>query len=490
MTELKNMIAPYLTGDVFALVYLVAGVLFILGLKGLSHPSTARRGNNFAMLGMFIAIAVTLLHPSVTDYMWIFVPMALGALIGVPLALKINMTAMPQLVAILHSFVGLAAVLVAGGMFLPYTPQLIDAHGIVNEGVIPQLSMSTLFEIFMGAWIGAITFTGSIVAFGKLNGNFRSAPITFKGQHLLNLVIFLVMLGAGGYFVMFQSTEAFVVMCALAFLLGFTLIIPIGGADMPVIVSMLNSYSGWAAAATGFTLGNMQLIIAGALIGSSGAILSYIMCKAMNRSFISVVLGGFGASDDEIEMAAKQAAVAEKGVKSAAVEDAAYMLENAESVVIVPGYGMAVAQAQHALKEVTEILEEKGVKTRFAIHPVAGRMPGHMNVLLAEADVPYDRVEEMDEINSEFSQTDVVLVVGANDVVNPDAKEDPSSPLYGMPILDAYKAKMVYVVKRSMNSGYAGVENTLFYMDNTYMIFGDAKEVAEGLNGTLKGASH
>ena len=253
---------------------------------------------------------------------------------------------------------------------------------------------------------------------------------------------------------------------------------------------MLNSYSGWAAAATGFTLGNMQLIIAGALIGSSGAILSYIMCKAMNRSFISVVLGGFGASDDEIEMAAKQAAVAEKGVKSAAVEDAAYMLENAESVVIVPGYGMAVAQAQHALKEVTEILEEKGVKTRFAIHPVAGRMPGHMNVLLAEADVPYDRVEEMDEINSEFSQTDVVLVVGANDVVNPDAKEDPSSPLYGMPILDAYKAKMVYVVKRSMNSGYAGVENTLFYMDNTYMIFGDAKEVAEGLSGTLKGASH
>ncbi|MEC8066585.1 MAG: NAD(P)(+) transhydrogenase (Re/Si-specific) subunit beta [Pseudomonadota bacterium] len=488
MAELKTFLSPYLTGDVFALVYLVAGILFILGLKGLAHPSSARRGNNFAMLGMFIAILVTLFHPQITDYMWIFVPMALGALVGVPIALKINMTAMPQLVAILHSFVGLAAVLVAAGMFLPFQPQLINPEGVVSEGILPQLSTATMIEIFMGAWIGAITFTGSVVAFAKLNGNFRSAPITFKGQHLLNLAIFVAMIYFGVYFAMYQSVEAFVVMCALAFLLGFTLIIPIGGADMPVIVSMLNSYSGWAAAATGFTLNNMQLIIAGALIGSSGAILSYIMCKAMNRSFISVVLGGFGADDDPA--ASERASAVEKGVKAAAVEDAGYMLENAESVVIVPGYGMAVAQAQHALKEVSEILEEKGVKTRFAIHPVAGRMPGHMNVLLAEADVPYDRVEEMDEINSDFSQTDVVLVVGANDVVNPDAKEDPSSPLYGMPILDAYKAKMVYVVKRSMSSGYAGVENTLFYMDNTYMIFGDAKEIAENLSSSLKGTAH
>ena len=488
MTQLKNIIGPYLTGDVFALVYLVAGGFFILGLKGLSHPSSARRGNNFAMLGMFIAIVITLFHPQVTDYLWIFIPMALGALVGVPIALKINMTAMPQLVAILHSFVGLAAVLVAGGMFLPFQPELINSYGAVSEGIIPQLSTATMVEIFMGAWIGAITFTGSVVAFGKLNGNFRSAPITFKGQHLLNLLIFIAMIAAGVVFVMDHSLVAFVVMCGLAFVLGFTLIIPIGGADMPVIVSMLNSYSGWAAAATGFTLNNMQLIIAGALIGSSGAILSYIMCRAMNRSFISVVLGGFGAEDDL--QASERASAAEKGVKEAAVEDASYMIENAESVVIVPGYGMAVAQAQHALKEVSEVLEEKGVKTRFAIHPVAGRMPGHMNVLLAEADVPYDRVEEMDDINSEFSQTDVVVVVGANDVVNPDAKENPSSPLYGMPILDAYKAKMVYVVKRSMSSGYAGVENTLFYRDNTYMIFGDAKEVAESLVGSLKGTGH
>lgn len=473
MTELKSILAPYLTGDFFALIYLIAGILFILGLKGLAHPSSARRGNNFAMLGMFIAIFITLFHPHITDYLWIFIPMALGALIGVPLALKINMTAMPQLVAILHSFVGLAAVLVAGGMYVAAP----ESHGTVS-----------MIEIFMGAWIGAITFTGSIVAFGKLNGNFRSAPITFKGQHLLNLLIFIAMIISGICFILFQSLPAFVVMCALAFLLGYTLIIPIGGADMPVIVSMLNSYSGWAAAATGFTLNNMQLIIAGALIGSSGAILSYIMCKAMNRSFISVILGGFGAEDDP--QASERASAVEKGVKEAAVEDAAYMIENAESVIIVPGYGMAVAQAQHALKEVSEILESKGVKTRFAIHPVAGRMPGHMNVLLAEADVPYDRVEEMDDINSSFLQTDVVLVVGANDVVNPDAKNDSTSPLYGMPILDAYKAKMVYVIKRSMNSGYAGVENTLFYMDNTYMIFGDAKDVAEKFASSLKGNAH
>lgn len=472
MTELKALIAPYMTGDVFAITYLIAGILFILGLKGLAHPSSARRGNTFAMTGMVIAIVITLLHPDVVDYEWIALPMLAGAVIGVPIALRINMTSMPQLVAILHSFVGMAAVLVAGGMYIA-EPAAHDTVGMV--------------EIFMGAWIGAITFTGSVIAFGKLNGNFRSAPITFKGQHLLNLAIFIAMIYFGACFVMNHDINSFYIMCALAFVLGGTLIIPIGGADMPVVVSMLNSYSGWAAAATGFTLNNMQLIIAGALIGSSGAILSYIMCKAMNRGFISVILGGFG-SDASAD--AERQAAADKGIKEAATEDASYMMENAEKVIIVPGYGMAVAQAQHALKEAMEVLQEKGVEVTFAIHPVAGRMPGHMNVLLAEADVPYDNVKEMDEINSEFSQTDVVMVVGANDVVNPDAKEDPSSPLYGMPVLDAYKAKMVYVVKRSMNAGYSGVENSLFFKDNTYLVFGDAKAVAEDLVSSLKGTSH
>lgn len=461
-----------ISADVFAAVYLVAGICFILGLKGLASPVTARRGNGFAMLGMFIAIVATMLNVAVVDYVWILAPMAAGALIGVPLALRISMTSMPQLVAILHSFVGMAAVLVAGGMYIGDP----NAHDTV-----------AMVEIFMGAWIGAITFTGSVIAFGKLNGNFRSAPVVFKGQHLLNLAIFAAMVGFGLNFVMSHDLNSFYVMCALAFLLGITLIIPIGGADMPVIVSMLNSYSGWAAAATGFTLNNMQLVIAGALIGSSGAILSYIMCKAMNRSFISVVLGGFGA-DTAADAARNEAA--DKGIKEAAAEDAAYMMENAEKVIIVPGYGMAVAQAQHALKEVMELLEGKDVEVKFAIHPVAGRMPGHMNVLLAEADVPYDRVEELDDINSEFTQADVTIVLGANDVVNPDAKEDPSSPLFGMPILEAHKSKMVYVVKRSMNAGYAGVENSLFFKDNTYMIFGDAKEVSENLASGLKGAAH
>lgn len=462
------------SADTFVLSYLVCAILFILGLKGLASPATARRGNLFAMVGMALAIITTLLNPAVTDYWWIVAGLAVGAVIGIPIALKINMTALPQLVAIFHSFVGLAAVLVAGGMFLQ------------EQG---HLTTVTLVEIFMGAWIGAITFSGSCIAFGKLQRLLPSAPLQFKGQHLINLLIFVAMVGFGLHFILEESVSSFLIMNALAIILGVTLILPIGGADMPVIVSMLNSYSGWAAAATGFTLGNMLLIITGALVGSSGAILSYIMCKAMNRSFISVILGGFGAEEGD-EAAQERAAAADQGVKEAATEDAAFMMENAQSVVIVPGYGMAVAQAQHAMREVLEILEEKEIKVKFAIHPVAGRMPGHMNVLLAEADVPYDRVFEMDDINSEFNQTDVVMVVGANDVVNPDAKDTPGSPLYGMPILEVYKAKMVYVVKRSMSAGYAGVQNSLFFHDNTYLVFGDAKEVAENLVQALKGGGH
>lgn len=461
----------YLAPDVLAVLYLAAGILFILGLKGLASPASARRGNQFAMAGMALAIGATLTMVPMAEMGWILPAMALGAAIGIPIALKINMTALPQLVAIFHSFVGLAAVLVAGGMFL-------------HERVLGVVHTVSLIEMFMGAWIGAITFTGSIIAFGKLQGILRSKPLVFKGQHLLNLLIFAVMVGCGVHFVMTESLTSFIAMCALAAGLGLMLILPIGGADMPVIVSMLNSYSGWAAAATGFTLGNMLLIITGALVGASGAILSYIMCKAMNRSFISVILGGFGG---DTAAAAEREDLAGKGVKEAAVDDAAFMLDNASRVIIVPGYGMAVAGAQHAMKDVMEILEANGAEVTFAIHPVAGRMPGHMNVLLAEADVPYDRVEELEEINSDFAQADVVLVVGANDVVNPDAKNEPSSPLYGMPILDAYKARMVYVVKRSMRSGYAGVENALFYQDNTYMVFGDAKDVAEKLATALKG---
>jgi NAD(P) transhydrogenase subunit beta len=459
-----------LTPDIFAFVYLVAAVFFIFGLKGLSHPESARRGNLSAMIGMALAIGITLLHPSVQDYTYIVAGAALGALVGIPLALKISMTAMPQLVAILHSFVGLAAVLVAGGMFLEH-----HADG--------TLTTVMTYEIFIGAFIGAITFTGSVVAFGKLQGILPSAPVVFRGQHLLNLVLALAMVACGVYFSQTYDFTAFMVMCGLAFLLGVTLIIPIGGADMPVIVSMLNSYSGWAAAATGFTLGNILLIITGALVGSSGAILSYIMCKAMNRSFFSVILGGFGAAPDADNDRAK---AAKSGIREAAVDDAAYMMSGAGKVIIVPGYGMAVAQAQHAIKDIMNALIAKGVDVKFAIHPVAGRMPGHMNVLLAEADVPYDRVVEMEEINNEFASADAVLVVGANDVVNPDARKDPKSPLFGMPILDVYKAKSVFVNKRSMKPGYAGVDNSLFYMDNCYLVFGDAKHMCEKLAAALR----
>lgn len=460
-----------LSPDLFAFIYLVAGVLFILGLKGLSHPSTARRGNMFAMVGMIIALAVTLIDPHVKNYTFIVLGLLIGAPAGILIVRKIQMASMPQLVAILHSFVGLAAVLVAAGTFLDHQ----------MEGTLDNVLM---IEIFMGSWIGAITFTGSIIAFGKLQGILSGNPLVFRGQHLLNLFLFLAMVALGTYFVMEENFEAFLVMNVIALTLGVLIIVPIGGADMPVVISMLNSYSGWAAAATGFTLSNILLIITGALVGSSGAILSYIMCKGMNRSIISVILGGFGGEGDE--GASEKAAAAAKGVKEAVVDDAAFMMVNASKVIVVPGYGMAVSQAQHAIAEMLQILEEKGVEVKFAIHPVAGRMPGHMNVLLAEADIPYECVFEMEEINNEFTTADVAFVVGANDVTNPSAKTDSSSPLYGMPILDVYRSKMVFFSKRSMRPGYAGIDNDLFYRDNTSMLFGDAKQTCEKLVSALR----
>lgn len=458
--------------SLFTLAYLAAAVLFIVGLGGLAHPKTARQGNNAAMAGMAIAIITTLLMPGIHNFGWIFAGLVLGACIGIPIARSIAMTALPQLVALFHSFVGLAAVLVAGGMF-------------VNEQAAGTLNTVLMIELFMGAWIGALTFSGSVLAFCKLQGIVSGKPVQFAGQHYVNLGIALAMLAFGIVFVATESFAAFSVMVLLALVLGVTLILPIGGADMPVVVSMLNSYSGWAAAATGFTLANTLLIITGALVGASGAILSYIMCTAMNRSFINVILGGIGGGDTS----AVNASASGKPIREAGVEDMAFLMSNAQRVIIVPGYGMAVAQAQHAMKEVMQTLQEKDVNVKFAIHPVAGRMPGHMNVLLAEADVPYDAVEEMEEINPSFPQTDVVLVMGANDVVNPDAKTTPGSPLYGMPILEAYRAKQVYVVKRSMRAGYSGVENALFTYDNCALVFGDAKHVAEKLSQALK-ASH
>jgi len=455
--------------DLFALAYLVATVLFILGLKGLSSPKTALKGNLYAMIGMGIALVATFLNPEVKQYTWILAGLAGGAVIGTGVALRIEMTAMPQLVAALHSFVGLSAVLVAAGTFL--------AHQ--QDGA---LSGVFLAEIAVGSFVGALTFTGSLIAFGKLQELLSSNPVVFKGQHALNAALGIAMVGLCVAFVMTESLPLFLAMTAIALLLGVLLIIPIGGADMPVVVSMLNSYSGWAAAATGFTLGNNLLITTGALVGSSGAILSYIMCKAMNRSIVSVILGGFGG---EAQVAADPNAP-QKRVKSASVEDLSFMLENAQKAIIVPGYGMAVAQAQHSIKEVLELLQAKGVETKFAIHPVAGRMPGHMNVLLAEADIPYDVVQEMEEINAEFASTDVVFVIGANDVINPAAKTDPKSPLYGMPILDAYRAKHVFVSKRSMKAGYAGVDNLLFYYDNCSLVFGDAKGTCDKLANALK----
>jgi len=459
-----------------ALAYLVSAVLFILSLKGLTHPASARRGNFLGMIGMAIAIVATLMGNEVQSYGFIVAGVLLGAVIGGVLAARVQMTAMPQLVAALHSFVGMAAVLVAVGTF-------------INRQITGDLNAVLMSELSAGIVIGAITFSGSVIAFGKLQGLLSGAPVRFTGQHALNAAIGVVTLLLAIHFAMTGSMLSLTVMTLLSFVLGFTLIIPIGGADMPVIISMLNSYSGWAAAATGFTLHNNLLIIVGALVGFSGAILSYIMCRAMNRSIINVVFGGFGGDAGGGESSAG-AVAADKGVKSASVEDAIYWMEDANRVIVVPGYGMAVAQAQHALKELMELLEERGVEVKFAIHPVAGRMPGHMNVLLAEADIPYDHVFEMDDINPEFASTDVVLVVGANDVVNPAARTDQSSPIYGMPILDAGKAQHVYFLKRSMRPGYSGVDNLLFYQDNVSLIFGDAKDTIEGMVTALKGGGH
>src|ERR1700759_1974896 len=455
--------------DIAALLYLVAGVLFILALKGLSSPATSRAGNRNGMLGMLIAVLTTLWVAGVSDVLtWGLVigGLAIGGAIGAVMAKRIAMTAMPQLVAAFHSLVGLAAVLVAGAAF--YSP---DAFGIGAEGAIRTQS---LIEMSLGVAIGAITFAGSIIAFAKLNGNMSGAPIILPMRHALNILIFATIVVLIAYFAMVQPAWAFWAIAVLSFIFGITLIIPIGGADMPVVVSMLNSYSGWAAAAMGFTLENSALIITGALVGSSGAILSYIMCKGMNRSFVSVILGGFGG-----ETGGPAGAKETRPVKQGSAEDAAFIMKNAGSVIIVPGYGMAVAQAQHAVREMADILKKEGVEVKYAIHPVAGRMPGHMNVLLAEANVPYDEVFELEDINSQFAQADVAYVIGANDVTNPSAKTDPKSPIFGMPILDVEKAKTVLFIKRGMGSGYAGVENELFFRDNTMMLFADAKKMTE-----------
>jgi len=453
-----------------ALAYLIAAVLFILALKGLSSPATARRGNLSGMVGMAIAVLVTL---TLTDNIaYILAAIVAGGTVGALVARRIQMTAMPELVAAMHSLVGLAAVLIAVAAF--NNPV---AYGIALPG--EALHASNRIELFIGTFVGAITFTGSIIAFGKLSGKLGSKPLRFAGQHWLNLLLGVLMVGAGIAFFFMQSWTPFLIMLAIAMLLGVLLIMPIGGADMPVVVSMLNSYSGWAAAGIGFTLNNNMLIIAGSLVGSSGAILSYIMCKAMNRSFFNVILGGFGGG--AASAGADSGDGTQKVYRSGSADDAAFLMGNADSVIIVPGYGLAVARAQHALKEMSKLLTEKGIKVRYAIHPVAGRMPGHMNVLLAEAEVPYEQVVEMDEINNEFADTDVVLVIGANDVVNPAAKNDKASPIYGMPILEVHKARTVLVVKRSMAAGYAGLDNELFYMDKTMMVFGDAKKVVEDM---------
>ncbi|MDX8391331.1 MAG: NAD(P)(+) transhydrogenase (Re/Si-specific) subunit beta [Mariprofundaceae bacterium] len=461
--------------NIVALAYLAAAVLFILALKGLSNPETARRGNLFGMTGMSLAVAVTLNLAGVHNYLWIFIAVLIGGGAGTLIARRIPMTHMPQLVAAMHSLVGLAAVMIAAAAL--YDPA---AFGIASgDG---GLHVASRIEMFLGTFIGAITFTASVVAFTKLHGIVSGRPLTFVGQHWLNLLLGTVMIGAGIVFCMTGDWTPFLIMTAMALLLGVLLIVPIGGADMPVVVSMLNSYSGWAAAGIGFTLGNNMLIVAGALVGSSGAILSYIMCKAMNRSLFNVLLGGFGNAPAAANAAD---APADRPFKAGSAEDASFLLKNAESVIIVPGYGLAVARAQHALKEVAEGLIRSGVKVRFAIHPVAGRMPGHMNVLLAEADVPYDLVQEMDAMNPEFGDTDVALVIGANDVTNPAAKNDPQSPIYGMPVLDVGKARHIVFIKRSLSPGYAGLDNDLFYMDKTMMLFDDAKKACEAILQTL-----
>ncbi|WP_218511892.1 NAD(P)(+) transhydrogenase (Re/Si-specific) subunit beta [Variovorax sp. dw_308] len=488
--------------NVVTLLYLVASVCFIQALKGLSHPMTSIRGNLFGMVGMVgmaIAIVTTaaliiqLSAGNVGGMAWVLLGLVVGGGYGAYRAKTVEMTAMPELVAFFHSMIGMAAVVEPWAFGI--TPLPVQAAGMVNtpEGAMIvdgflryAIPTGNRFELFLGAAIGAITFSGSVIAFGKLSGKykfrlFQGAPVQFKGQHMVNLVLGLVTIGLGLMFVFTESWGAFFLMVLLAFVMGVLIIIPIGGADMPVVVSMLNSYSGWAAAGIGFSLNNAMLIVAGSLVGSSGAILSYIMCKAMNRSFFSVILGGFGGEAVSASSGAKE----QRPVKSGSADDAAYMLSNAETVIIVPGYGLAVARAQHAVNELAEKLIHKGVTVKYAIHPVAGRMPGHMNVLLAEAEVPYDQVFEMEDINGEFAQADVAIILGANDVVNPAALQK-GTPIYGMPILEAYKAKTVIVNKRSMAAGYAGLDNELFYMDKTMMVFGDAKKVVEDMGKAIE----
>ena len=460
-----------MSANLSAIFYLISGVLFILALRGLSSPETSRRGNLFGILGMIIAITVTVLAVGnfSINFIYVLILFLVGGSIGAFIAYKIPMTAMPELVAGFHSLVGLAAVFVAISAFL--NPQAF------NLGSPGNIKIASLIEMSIGGTIGAITFTGSVIAFLKLRGIMSGAPITFKGQHYVNLLLGTTVIVLIYYLCNAQSESIFWGLIAISFLLGFLLIIPIGGADMPVVISMLNSYSGWAAAGIGFTLENSALIITGALVGSSGAILSYIMCKGMNRSFFNVILGGFGGTDQSSSSKSKD----QKPVKSGNAEDAAFLMKNASTVIIVPGYGMAVAQAQHSLKEMVDALKKNGIKVSYAIHPVAGRMPGHMNVLLAEANVPYDEVFELDEINNDFANADVAFVIGANDVTNPIAKTDPQSPIYGMPVLDVEKCKSVLFVKRSLSPGYAGVDNELFYRDNTLILFADAKKMTEDI---------
>jgi H+-translocating NAD(P) transhydrogenase subunit beta len=463
------MSSSFMNADITALLYLVAGVLFIQALRGLSSPESSRRGNMLGIIGMVIAVATTLAsHPPAGTGAWILVVagLGLGGGIGAVIARKVPMTSMPELVAAFHSLVGMAAVLVAAGAFYAPTAFGIGTHGHIHT--------QSLIEMSIGVAIGAITFTGSVIAFLKLSGRMSGAPIIFPGRHIVNLGLAAALLFFIYGLVVSQSQIDFWLVAGIAFLFGVLIIIPIGGADMPVVISMLNSYSGWAAAGIGFTLGNSALIITGALVGSSGAILSYIMCKGMNRSFISVILGGFGG-----EVAAAAGGAEQRPVKIGSAEDAAYILKNAAKVIIVPGYGMAVAQAQHALREMADHLKKEGVEVKYAIHPVAGRMPGHMNVLLAEANVPYDEVFELEDINSEFAQADIAFVIGANDVTNPAAEEDKTSPIYGMPVLQVWKAGTVMFIKRSLASGYAGIDNPLFYRDNTMMLLGDAKKMSE-----------
>jgi NAD(P) transhydrogenase subunit beta len=450
-----------------SLSYLLSSVLFILALRSLSHPESARTGVFFGIGGMTLAIGTTLMLPQILSYKFIIAGIVIGGAIGTFIARKIPMTALPQLMAAFHSLVGLAAVFVAASAF--YNPA---AYGI---GEIGDIHRSSLIEMSLGLAIGAITFTGSIIAWGKLQGKISGKPVTFKGQHFVNALLGLLLIGLIVYLCISQNPIAFWAIAAVSLLLGVLMIIPIGGADMPVIVSMLNSYSGWAAAGIGFTLHNNLLIITGALVGASGAILSYIMCKGMNRSFLSVILGGFGGEQNT----AAAHNMGDRTAKIGAAEDAAYIMKNAAKVIIVPGYGMAVSQAQHALREMADTLKKHGVEVKYAIHPVAGRMPGHMNVLLAEANVPYDEVFEMEDINRDFAQADVAYVIGANDITNPAAKNDPGSPIYGMPVLDVEKSKTVLFVKRSMGSGYAGIDNPLFFADNTMMLLGDAKAMTE-----------